>query len=539
MPEVHQGDSLSWGDSLFLYLEREGQPLNIASVSEFEGVISLKDCTDWIESRVALIPHFRQHVVPPPFNVGLPTWEFDPKFDIRNHIREVKLRRGTESAFKAAAAKVLSTTMNREWPLWDLTLLHGLEGNRTGIVIRAHHALADGIAGVGLMSVLLGNDAVVPPAAPRTEPFKSPPARDSGALFLDGLLRSYSSVVERLLKVQSEVLGAAQRAVGSNGAAPDPAKLADAASAAFPGLVDMLTEMATPADRLPFNRVCRGPQQIAWADFAMPEVKAIKNSFGVTVNDVFLTVLTSALRKYAELHRVRLKGRSLRIIVPINVRGGDDPTELGNRITFLPLNLPLDVRDPRKLIAVIQQKMGFFKNVRAAALVELAGTLAGTIPPALQAMAGPIASQLPLSVCNIICTNVPGPQTPMYLLGHRLLRWYPYVPIGGEMGINCAVVSYDGRAYFGFTGDVHAAPDVARLEELMKASFAELKASVETQPAPTKRARTKAKSAAKRKTAQTRVRRASASPSGAASTKSKSAKKKLPDSEEVLEKAGV
>src|SRR5664279_1699570 len=235
MPEVHQGDSLSWGDSLFLYLEREGQPLNIASVSEFEGVISLRECVEWIESRLALIPHFRQHVVPPPFNIGRPTWVLDPKFDIRNHIREVKLRLGTESAFKAAAAKVLSTTMNREWPLWDMTLLHGPEGNRTGIVIRAHHAMADGIAGVGLMSVLLGNDAVVLPAPPRTEPFKSPPARDAGALFLDGLLRSYSSVVGRVLKVQSEVLGAAQRAVGSNGSTPDPAKFADAASAAFPG----------------------------------------------------------------------------------------------------------------------------------------------------------------------------------------------------------------------------------------------------------------------------------------------------------------
>ena len=535
MPDVHQGDSLSWGDSLFLYLEREGQPLNIASVSEFEGVITLKACTEWIESRLPLIPHFRQHVVPPPFNVGLPTWEFDPKFDIRNHIREVKLRRGTESAFKTAAAKVLSTTMNREWPLWDLTLLHGLEGNRTGIVIRAHHALADGIAGVGLMSVLLGGDAVVPPSAPRTEPFKAPPARDAGALFLDGLLRSYSSVVERLLKVQSEVLGAAQRAVGSNGSTPDPAKLAEAASSAFPGLVDMLTEMATPADRLPFNRVCRGPQHIAWADFAMPEVKAIKNAFGVTVNDVFLTVLTSTLRRYAELHRVRPKGRSLRIIVPINVRGGDDPTELGNRITFLPLNLPLDVRDPRKLTAVIHQKMGFFKNVRAAALVELAGTLAGTIPPVLQAMAGPIASQLPLSVCNIICTNVPGPQTPMYLLGHRLLRWYPYVPIGGEMGINCAVVSYDGRAYFGFTGDVHAAPDLARLERFMKDSFAKLKASVEDESAPPKRARTKAEAAPKRKATRARGRRTTAPVPAAARAKPNSAKKHSPESEEVLE----
>jgi hypothetical protein len=149
-------------------------------------------------------------------------------------------------------------------------------------------------------------------------------------------------------------------------------------------------------------------------------------------------------------------------------------------------------------------------------------------------MAGPIASQLPLSVCNIICTNVPGPQTPMYLLGHKLLRWYPYVPIGGEMGINCAVVSYDGRAFFGFTGDVHAAPDVARLEEFMKSSFAELNASVEAHSAPTKRTRTKPASAAKGKATRTRRRQTSASASSVTATQSEST-----EPEEVLENVGT
>jgi hypothetical protein len=158
----------------------------------------------------------------------------------------------------------------------------------------------------------------------------------------------------------------------------------------------------------------------------------------------------------------------------VNVRGNGSVSDLGNRIFFLPITIPLDVRDPQKLFTFVRERMEFLKRVRAAEFVGFAGGLFATIPTPVWAAIGPYASQLPLSLCNIIVTNVPGPQTPLYLLGHKMLSWYPYVPIGGEMGVNCAILSYNGMAYFGFTCDVGAVPDPENLEKFVRVSFAEL-----------------------------------------------------------------
>ncbi len=158
MPNESESNSFSFGDALFLYLEREGQPLNIAGVSVFEGEIKLADLRAFIESKLPLIPRYRQHVVFPPFDLGLPRWEFDYNFNIRNHIRQVKLKRGTEQELKALAGKIVSTRLDRERPLWDFTLAR-LQGGRTGMVTRIHHCLADGIAGVGVMNVIMDTDS--------------------------------------------------------------------------------------------------------------------------------------------------------------------------------------------------------------------------------------------------------------------------------------------------------------------------------------------------------------------------------------------
>ena len=209
-------------------------------------------------------------------------------------------------------------------------------------------------------------------------------------------------------------------------------------------------------------------------EIPLAEIKAIKQACGATVNDVVLTVVTSTVRRYAELHGVRLKGQRVRIIVPVNIRGNEQATDLGNRITFIPVDIPLDIVDPRKLIDAVRAAVARARSAHLAELVGLLGSWLATIPNALQALVGPLVSQLPLSLCNLICTNVPGPQIPLYFLGHRLLACHPYVPIGGEMGMNCAVLTYDGTAFFGFTGDAQAIPDLRLLDKLLSASFAEL-----------------------------------------------------------------
>jgi hypothetical protein len=239
----------------------------------------------------------------------------------------------------------------------------------------------------------------------------------------------------------------------------------------------LVPEFGSPTQRLPFNVVCRGPQKFGWIEIPLPEIKGVKEACGATVNDVVLAVLTSAVARYAELHGVQLQNRFLRIIVPVNLRGNGDPGDLGNCITFLPVNVPLEnaVRGPGKLVDVVRASVARARRAGTAELVGLVGTLIECIPTPLQALLLPLAAQLPISAANTICTNVPGPKVPLYLLGHKLLSCYPYVPIGGEMGMNCAVLTYDSTAYFGFSGDAHAIPDLARLEKFAAESFVELR----------------------------------------------------------------
>jgi diacylglycerol O-acyltransferase len=480
MTQIQNGDRLSWGDALFLYLERAGMPLNIAGVSIFEGEISLAACIKSIQSKLPLLPRYYQRVVTPPLNIGFPSWEYDPKFDIRNHIREVDLKRGTEAELKAVAGKILSTVMDRQRPLWDFTVVNGLRGNRTGIVVRLHHCLADGIAGVALMNILLDSSPEPRPVPRKKQPRCPRYQRDTLTRLLEGWISSYSDILQRGLMAHSDILNISERIMASKGWPAEE-------------FSRFLPELAAPTERLFFNVTYQGPQKFAWAKIPLAQIKAIREKSEATHNDVVLALMTATIRRYAELHGDKVKGRLLRMMVPVNVRGNEKPGELGNRISLLPVNVPLGIRNPRRLLAAVHKRMEFLKRAHIAELVGLAGGLAGVVPAPLQALAGPVASLLPITPFNLVCTNIRGPQSPLYLLGHKMLDWYPYVPVGGEMALNCAILSYNDVTYFGFSGDVHAAPDLGRLETLLELSFDELQRAAGIEPPrkmhPTKRSR--------------------------------------------------
>jgi len=495
MQNDSRGDRLSWGDTVFLHLERAGMPLNVASVCVFEGQISFRAFSQFVKSKLPLLPRYLKRVVGAPLNIGLPSWEYDPTFDVRNHLHEVTLKRGTENELKSLAGRILSKVMDRQHPLWDLTLVHGLEGHRTALIARLHHCLADGIAGVGIMNVLL--DAH--PEAPRLPRSKLqvqvPPPRAPLAALVGGFVDSYSDFVQRILSALADLLSMAERVAANGGAVPSDE------------FSHLLPEITAFTERLRFNVPYRGPQKFAWADISLADVKEIRHVFGTSVNDVILTLVTATIRRYSELHGERVKGRLFRMMVPVNLRASDSPSEWGNRISLVPVTIPLDIRNPRKLLAAVHKRTEFLKRVHAPELVSLAGGLIGMFPTALQAAVGPLASQLPITPFNLVCTNVPGPQYPLYLLGHKMLRWYPYVPIGGEMALNCAILSYDGRLYFGFSGDVHAAPDLQRLETLLQVSFTELREAAGAHPPsqPNKAAQVKARVVAKSSSTTVRV----------------------------------
>jgi diacylglycerol O-acyltransferase / wax synthase len=469
MQNHEQSDRLSWGDTVFLNLERAGMPLNVASVCTFEGEVSFRDCLRFVESKLPLIPRYLKRVVPEPLGLGLPSWEYDPEFDLRRHMREVTLKHGTDTELKAVAAKLFSEVMDRQHPLWDITLVHGLKHNRTGFIIRLHHCLADGIAGVGLMNVLLDASAKAPRLPRKKLRFH---ARTTSKEPLNSLARSlldsYSDFVKRILSAWVDLLSMAERAA------------ANGDSLGSDELSRLLLENTASAERLRFNVIYRGPQKFAWAHIPLAKVKAIGRICGASVNDVLLALVTATIRRYSEAHGDPIKGRMLRMMVPVNLRSKNNSGELGNRISIVPVAIPLDIRSSKKLLATVHRRTELLKQSHAAELVSLAGGLIGILPSALQALAGPMMSQLPITPFNMVCTNVPGPQYPLYLLGHRMLRWYPYVPVGGELAVNCAILSYDGTVYFGFSGDVHVAPDLRRLEQFLKSSFAELRNTVGT-----------------------------------------------------------
>ena len=465
-------ESLSWGDAIFLYLERDGAPLHIASLSVFEGMIPLAQCRRFIESKLPGIPRYRQRVVTAPFNIGLPAWEYDGSFDIRNHVRQVNLRHGTRAKLQIAVSRILSERMNRQHPLWDFTLFP-LRENATAILARVHHCLADGLAGVGIMNVIMDAEPVLHRLPRKPPAFHAPPPKNDLALLLDGLVSTYADMVQRLLSAQEQAVVLAQKVVSADGQGPAS------------DLLRFVPEVGAATEPLRFNVVCRGPQRFVWAEVPLSEIKAVREVWGGTVNDVVLTLITATIRRYLQAHGDRVKGHLFRMMVPVNVRSGDT-RDLGNRISLVPVTVPLGISSPRKLLAAVQKRTKFLKVAHVAEMVSLAGGLIGLLPTALQALAGPIAGQLPITPFNMVCTNVPGPQTPLYLLGHKMLNWYPYVPIGGQMAVNCAVLSYNGVTYFGFSGDVHAAPDLQRMRRLLQASRLEMlqAAGCRTQPRP-------------------------------------------------------
>jgi diacylglycerol O-acyltransferase / wax synthase len=467
MQNHQQSDRLSWGDTVFLHLERDGMPLNVASVSMFEGKVLFEDFLRFVESKLPLLPRYLKRVVPEPFGIGLPTWEYDPEFDVHRHVREVTLKHGTDTELKAVAAKLFGEVMDRRHPLWDMTLVQGLKGKRTGLIFRLHHCLADGIAGVGIMNMLLDTSPDAPRLPVKKLRFRVPAAaHDPLSSFAKGLVDSYSDFAKRVLSGYADLVTLAERVAASGGKLPTDE------------LAQLLPEMTSSTERLPFNVVYRGPQKFAWADIPLAQIKAIRQTCVTSVNDVLLALVTATIRRYSELHGECTRGRLLRMMVPVNLRSNDSAAELGNRISLVPVTVPLDIRNPRKLLAAVHQRMEFLKNTHAAELVSLTGGLIGVLPSALQALAGPMMSQLPITPFNMVCTNVPGPQYPLYLLGQKMLTWYPYVPVGGELAVNCAILSYDGTVFFGFSGDTHAAPDLRRLERFLKISFAELRDAV-------------------------------------------------------------
>jgi WS/DGAT/MGAT family acyltransferase len=242
----------------------------------------------------------------------------------------------------------------------------------------------------------------------------------------------------------------------------------------MPGLTQLVASLASPVYQLPFNRECSGERKLVWSRFSFAEARAIRGVLKGTVNDVVLTVLAGAIAKYVELHGQQIAGRNLRVMVPVSLRRKEQRGTLGNLVSLMPLEIRLDLYDPIARFQYINNRTQAMKSARAAESLNMLAALIGILPASVQAAVGAIA-KFPLPPVNMVATNVPGPQVPLYAMGHRMLDYYPYVPVGYSVGCGCAIMSYDQRLYCGLTSDVQAMPDVEKLKEFLEESFVELR----------------------------------------------------------------
>jgi len=452
-------------DASFLYFEKKEASMHIGSVSIFEGEIPFDKFVAMLNSKMHLLPRYQQIVVPDPFGLGHPTWEFDDQFDIKRHIFKLQIASpGGESELIELAGKILTPMMDRRKPLWDIYLVYGLEGKRTAMIARVHHCMVDGVSGVDLLKIVLDISPEVPKLLPASERPAQAPRPDPTRRFFDTLLGNMQEGMNRLMEFQTGLLNLTQALTNEE------------TRQAMLETGGTIPQLASPVALLPFNKPCSGDRKLVWSAFSFAEARAIRAALGGTVNDVVLTTLSGAVSRYVELHGQQTAGRQLRVMVPVSLRQQDQRGALGNLVSMLPVEIPLDMSNPVERFQYINRKTAAMKGGRVAEGLNLFSALMGILPAPVHAFAGALA-MTPYPAFNMVSTNVPGPQVPLYAMGKRMIAYYPYVPVGYAIGCGCAIMSYDQNLYFGLTSDTQAMPDVERLKEALDESFVELRAA--------------------------------------------------------------
>lgn len=441
--------------------------MHIGSTSIFEGRLTHKDLVKHIDDRLFLLPRYVQKVVPDPFNLAHPTWEACEDFDIKNHIFKVPQKKVfNEKDLVKLAGEILSDVMDRNKPLWELYVVERVEGNRSAMIAKVHHCMVDGISGVDLMKILFD---ITPDSAPPPKPDlpKPEPAakKDKMQLFMDSILGAMQETTSRLIEMQGGLMYMA-----SNLTNPQNME-------ALPHLSEVLPAVSTPPPILPFNGACSGVRQLAWSEFSFAEARVIRNVLGGTVNDVVLTVLSEAVARYVKFHGQETTEKIMRFMVPVSLRQKEQRGALGNIISVLPVEIPLDIADLPSRFKLVNQKTNLMKTARLAEGLLTVGSIYMLMPAPLQSLIGTLAD-LPFPPFNMVATNVPGPQVPIYLAGKKMLVQYPYVPIGYQLGLGCAILSYNQTLYFGLSSDAQAMGDVEKFKEILDEVFEDLKAAV-------------------------------------------------------------
>jgi diacylglycerol O-acyltransferase / wax synthase len=451
-------DRLSGLDSSFLHLEQGPAHMHVASTMVFEGPTpGHEEFKEHIASRLHLVPRFRQKLRFVPLAQGRPKWIDDPHLNLDYHVRHTALPPpGSEDQLRTLAARVFSQRLDRSKPLWEMWLVDGIEADRFGLVAKSHHALVDGVSGVDITTVLFDADRE-PDAHPEPVPWIARPEPAEAEMLAEALVERVTSPAELARGVRALFRAPRQ-----------------AARAVVDGLeaAGTLARAGLSAPPSPFN-VDIGPyRRFAWVRTDLDQLKAIKNEAGGTVNDVVLAAVAGALGRYLRARGHSTRDLELRAMVPISVRTADERGALGNRVSSFMAPLPVWAEDPLARLNAVSATMGDLKQSKQAVGATLLTELTDFAPPTIAGQAARLQSRQ--RFFNLVVTNVPGPQFPLYLMGRELEEVFPMVPLAKRQAVCFGILSYNGQVNFGLIGDYDALPDLDALASDLEASISEL-----------------------------------------------------------------
>ena len=462
MAQAH-GDRLTAVDASFLAQEGESAHMHVGAVLIFEGPPPDYDdfCTQ-IRSRLHLVPRYRQKLAFPPLETGRPLWVDDASFNLQYHVRHTALPApGSEEQLRALAARVHSQRLDRSKPLWEVWVVQGLTQNRFSLIFKTHHALVDGVSGVDLATVLFDLEPVPSSAPHEGEPWSPSPEPSAAQLAAKGI----KGLVKTPFDLTAKALSAASR----------PQRTLEVAREAIEGVGEVAWAGLNPAPETPLNVPIGPHRRLAFVRNELSDFKKVKDALGGTVNDVVLTVVAGALRHWLRSRGVRAEGMELRALVPVSIRGEDEHHHLGNRIAAMRAPLPVYVEDPVARLAVVRQAMDGLKDSKQAVGAEVLAGVQSFAPPTVLAQASRI--NFSTRLFNLIVTNVPGPQFPLYALGRELQDLFPIAFLPRDHSLAVAIMSYNGGIDFGLLGDYDAMADLDELAGHLETALAELVAA--------------------------------------------------------------
>jgi WS/DGAT/MGAT family acyltransferase len=452
-------DRLSAIDASFLAGEKESSHMHVGAVMIFEGPpLGREDMLEHIESRLHLVPRYRQKLAVPRFEMGRPLWVDDPSFNLEYHVRHTALASpGDLAQLRLLTARIFSQRLDRSKPLWEVWFVQGLEDDRFAIISKTHHALVDGVSGVDLATVLF-DLSPVPPERGELPEWTPHPEPSQAQLIAEG--------VKGLARVP---FGIGRNAVD---AALHPQKTISRAREAAEGVGEVAWAGLNPAPETPLNVPIGSHRRVVWVQTELEQFKAIKNSLGGTVNDVVLAVVAGALARWLRTRGVRTEGLELRAQVPVSIRSEDERDRLGNRIAALRAPLPVYARDPIERLRIVRESMQGVKESKQALAAKMITGLEDFAPPTILSMAA--RTHWSPRLFNMIVTNVPGPQFPIYLQGRELLELVPVAFLPDNFALTVAAMSYNGKLDFSLIGDYDAMPDIDLVGEYVEEALEEL-----------------------------------------------------------------